>query len=233
VQKFLFSFASSPFAVDNNGAMERRFIAFLFLICLLIPPSVSAQDSNAELDARRRQAEIIRQQEEARRAEETRRMFDWLTNRPAPPPSFGNRPRSAPERDKFYETVPLFREATGRYRDAIGSEPDLRAYVKAIDKLIGPLRDYFETMKFKREPLDFSEYQDISPKDLMWETLIVTERTDNNLQLTRRLVQQSEREGVINIKVLEFFGNIQDDLSRLKWLISKVVEAGPLASDKN
>ena len=211
--------------MDNSRTMERRLSAVLFLVCLFVPPAVLAHQSERDQEAELRRAEQIR---EARRVEENRRMLDKLTDLQFnSPPTFGRSSKGAEERAKFYETVPMFRDATSRYREAMGLEPDLRAPAKGIEKLIGPIRDYFDTMKFKREPVDLSEFQNLSTKDLLWETLTTAERVDNDLQLARRLVQQSEREGAINIRVLEFFGAIQDDLSRLKWLASKVSEGPP------
>ena len=212
---------------EKMGFVQPTWTISVLLVALLIPASAFGQDNDAQNRELQRQV----RQEEERKVQESLRALDNLSNqrlRPLPSSSRGG--KNASERAKLFATIPLFREATARYREALGLEPDVRTHAKGIEKLISPLDDYFDTMKFKRPAVDLSEYAEISPADLAWETLTMAERVDNNLQIVRQLVQQSEREGVIDIKTLEFFGQIQDDLSRLKWLASRASEKPP--SDK-
>ena len=76
----------------------------------------------------------------------------------------------------------------------------------------------------KRDPVNLSEYKDLSATDLAWETLTTAERVDNSLQMASLIIEKSQREGAIDIRALQFFGEIQDDLSRLRWLAARMSE---------
>lgn len=186
-------------------------------LALVLAPAAFAQT-----DADARQAEREAQEKEMSDAS---RMFDKMADQQAHPvlPS-SKRATGLEERRKFYETVPKFREATAGYRDAIGLGPDVSKSVKEIEKLIDPLREYFNSVNAKNKPVDLSEFSSLSSKDLVWETLTTAETVDNNLQIARKVVQQAERDGVMNIKILQFFVEIQDDLTRLRFLTSKVAK---------
>mgnify|MGYP003575995244 CR=1 FL=1 len=125
-------------------------------------------------------------------------------------------------RQKFFDAVPQFRAATAEYREGISLGRDLSKPLKTIEKLIEPLREYFIGVNASAEPVDLSSLQQLPLKDLLWETLTTAETVDNNLQVAFRAVQQSERDGVMDIKVLQFFSEIQDDLTRLRYLTSKI-----------
>jgi hypothetical protein len=140
----------------------------------------------------------------------------------SPYPSLSFRPVGVRERQKFFEAVPQFRAATAEYREGIGLGRDLSKPLKAIEKLIDPLRDYFTGVNASAAPVDLSGLQQLPLKDLLWETLTTAETVDNNLQVAYRAVQQSERDGIMDIKVLQFFTEIQDDLTRLRFLTSKI-----------
>jgi hypothetical protein len=163
--------------------------------------------------------------EAARRQEmhETSKAFDRMAEearRPSPSVSGSNSRVS--QRQKFFENVQLFRQATTQYRETIGLGPDITKPVRNLGKLIDPLKSYFNSLKVKGTGLDRSEYADLSQKDLIWETLTVAETIDNNLQVAQRIVSKSEREGVVDIKSLQFFGDIQNDLARLNFLTSRI-----------
>jgi hypothetical protein len=188
-------------------------------LAFFLSSSVFAQTTQTQTDSQAREAERQRQKEMA----EATRIFDRFADQQVNPVL--PLPKRAPgieERRKFYETVPKFRTATADYRDAVGVGPDVSKSLKAIEKLIDPLREYFNSVNAKNQPVDFSEFNGLSSKDLMWETLTTAENIDNNLQIARKVVQQSERDGVMNIKVIQFFIDIQDDLTRLRFLTSKV-----------
>ena len=139
-----------------------------------------------------------------------------------PYPSLSFRPVGVRERQKFFEAVPQFRAATAEYREGIGLGRDLSKPLKAMEKLIEPLREYFNGVNASAAPVDLSGFQQLPLKDLLWETLTTAENVDNNLQVAFRAVQQSERDGIMDIKVLQFFSEIQDDLTRLRFLTSKI-----------
>jgi len=139
-----------------------------------------------------------------------------------PFPSLSLPPVGVRERQKFFEAVPQFRAATAEYREGIGLGRDLSKPLKAMEKLIEPLREYFNGVNASAAPVDLSGLQQLPLKDLLWETLTTAETVDNNLQVAFRAVQQSERDGIMDIKVLQFFSEIQDDLTRLRFLTSKI-----------
>jgi hypothetical protein len=154
--------------------------------------------------------------------DETKRIFDSMANQQRRPESGLPSSRSgAEQRSRFYNAVPEFRTATAVLRETVGSGPDLGKPLKALEKLIDPLQDYFDSVSAKAKRVDLSELEGLSSKELVWETLTVAENIDNNLQIARRAVQQSDRDGTMNIKVLQFFIEIQDDLTRLRYLASK------------
>lgn len=189
-------------------------------VLFLLASSAFAQTTPSQAEAQAREAERQRQKEMA----DATKIFDRFSDQqlsPVLPPS--KRAIGLEERQRFYETVPKFRTATAEYRDAVGVGPDVSKSVKAIEKLIDPLKEYFNSVNARNQkPVDFSEFSALSPKDLIWETLTTAENIDNNLQIARKVVQQAEREGVMNIKVIQFFIDIQDDLTRLRYLASKV-----------
>jgi hypothetical protein len=224
-------FASRPIAIDNIGTMKRHRILLLWS-WLLIPLAAFSQDQEA-IEARNKQLERQQILENERRVEETRRMFDKLAEQQsAPNPGSRGPSKGSSERGKFFQTVPLFREATSRYREGIGLTSDLKPLTKGIERLIDPLQDYFETQRLKRESVNPADLQGLTPEELSWETLTVAERIDNNLQLALQFVMEAEREGAIDVRVLEFFGDIQDDLNRLKWLVSKGPEVARSQPDR-
>ena len=137
-------------------------------------------------------------------------------------PTLNFRPIGARERQKFFEAVPQFRAATAEYREGISLGRDLSKPLKAIEKLIEPLREYFSGVNATAAPVDLSDLQQLPLKDLILETLTTAETVDNNLQVAYRAVQQSERDGIMEIKTLQFFTEIQDDLTRLRYLTSKI-----------
>jgi hypothetical protein len=154
--------------------------------------------------------------------QETSKAFDRMAEEARRPPSVSGSNSRVSQRQKFFENVQLFRQATTQYRETIGLGPDNTKPVRNLEKLIDPLKSYFSSLKVKGTGLDRSEYADLSQKDLIWETLTVAETIDNNLQVAQRIVSKSDREGVVDIKSLQFFGDIQNDLARLRFLTSKI-----------
>ena len=187
-------------------------IRSLLILALALAQTPSQSQSDAE--------SAIRQQEIA----ETSKAFDRLASDPLlrPAPSLSFRPSGVRERQKFFEAVPQFRAATAEYREGISLGRDLTKPLKAIEKLIEPLREYFTGVNASAAPVDLSGFQQLPLKELLSETLTTAETVDNNLQVAFRAVQQSERDGIMDIKVLQFFSEIQDDLTRLRFLTSKI-----------
>jgi len=196
-----------------------RYALNITLVFLLVPAVFVAQATQSSTDSQAREAERQRQKEMADATQIFDRFADQQLSPVLPPPK---RAPGLQERQRFYETVPKFRTATAEYRDAVGVGPDVSKSVKAMEKLIDPLRDYFNSVNAKNQAVDLSEFSGLSSKDLIWETLTTAENIDNNLQIARKVVQNAEREGVMSIKVIQFFIDIQDDLTRLQFLTSKV-----------
>jgi hypothetical protein len=181
------------------------------------PPTPSPEEAEA---AAKRQEAIQREQE----MEATSRAFDRMAEEARSRPPTSSRSTSGfSERQKFFETVRLFRQATTQYRESIGLDPDITKPVRSIEKLIDPLKSYFNHLKVKGTTVDRSEYENLSQKDLAWEALTLAETIDNNLQIAQRIVSKSDREGVVDIKSLQFFGDIQNDLTRLSLLTARIV----------
>lgn len=185
-------------------------------VVLLLASLAPAQATQSDPNAAAREAEILRQ------TDETKRIFDSMANqqRRSVPALQPNR-SGAEQRSRFYDAVPEFRAATAVLRETVGSGPDLSKPLKALEKLIDPLQEYFDSVSAKAKRVDLSDLEGLSRKELVWETLTVAETIDNNLQIARRAVQQSDRDGSMNIKVLQFFIEIQSDLTRLRYLASK------------
>jgi hypothetical protein len=118
--------------------------------------------------------------------------------------------------------IPQFRKATEDLREAVGEQKSPKGALQSIEKLIKPFSEYFKDLKLKPSEFDASELKTYSHKDLVWETLTTAERVDNNLQITNRLLRESSQSGVVTIKTLQFYGEIDTDLKRLKWLSDKV-----------
>jgi hypothetical protein len=198
------------------AVMSRSCIPIITI--LFLASSALAQSTPSDANTTARDADQQRQQDLA----ETKRAFDRMSEQ-QPRPSFSplpNRSGSA-ERSRFYAAVPEFRAATAAYRDAIGLNPDLSKTIKALERLIDPLREYLESVSAKPTAADHSDLKELSPKELIWETLTTAETIDNNLQIARRAVQQSDRDGTMSIKLLQFFVEIQSDLNRLRYLASR------------
>jgi hypothetical protein len=117
--------------------------------------------------------------------------------------------------------IPQFRKATENLRNAVGARTDVRDAVRDIEKLFKPIDDYFEDLKMKPAPLNTTDFRDYSANEIVWETLTTAERIDNNLQVSLRLLRESERSGAISIQSMLFFGEIQKDIVRFKWLAGK------------
>jgi hypothetical protein len=180
------------------------------------PPTPSAEDMAA---AAKREEAISREQQMI----DTSKAFDRMAEEARRQPTMVSRSSlDSSERQKFFETVKQFRQATTQYREAIGLNPDIKKPVRDIERLIDPLKSYFNHLKVKGTTVDRSEYADLSQKDLAWEALTLAETIDNNLQVAQRIVSRSDRDGVVDIKSLQFFGDIQNDLTRLTFLTSKI-----------
>ena len=202
----LMSLEKRPALSHNTPVMIRSFL--ILALTLFQTPSQSQSDAERAI---RQQEEIV----------ETAKAFDRLASDPLLRPlSFP--PIGVRERQKFFEAVPQFRAATAEYREGIGLGRDLSKPLKTIEKLIEPLREYFIGVNATAAPVDLSGLQQLPLKELLWETLTTAETVDNNLQVAYRAVQQSERDGIMDIKVLQFFSEIQDDLTRLRYLTSKI-----------
>jgi len=180
------------------------------------PPTSSPEEAEA---AAKRQEAIQREQE----MDATSRAFDQMAEEARRRPPTSSRSSSGfSERQKFFETVQLFQQATTQYRESIGLAPDITKPVRNIEKLIDPLKSYFNHLKVKGTTVDRSEYESLSQKEIAWEALTLAETIDNNLQIAQRIVSKSERDGVVDIKSLQFLGDIQNDLARLNLLTSKI-----------
>ena len=118
--------------------------------------------------------------------------------------------------------IPEFRKATEGFRSAVGTKGDLRNPVRNIEKLLKPFDDYFENLKMTVPPVKEADFKEFNGNDLIWETLTIAERIDNNLQISLLLLQDSERSGAISIKTMQFLNEIQIDMTRFKWLADRV-----------
>ena len=200
-----------------------RYHTLLIVVVVLwsLPALAQGQaesDAQAQAEAEAKRQEAIRRQQQA---DETRRAFDRMAEQRRQ----SSRMRAgsgSSESQKFNQAVQLFREATSQYREGIGLIPDIAKPVRNIEKLIDPLKSYFNRIKVKGTTVDRSEFSNLSQKELAWETLTLAETIDNNLQVARGILSKSEREGVVDIKSLLLFDDIQNDLTRLRYLIAKV-----------
>jgi|KBSSwiStaDraftv2_1062776.scaffolds.fasta_scaffold335986_2 hypothetical protein len=121
-----------------------------------------------------------------------------------------------------FVAIPEFRRATENLRAAVGDNGDLRDPVRRIEKLFKPFDDYFDDLKMKATPVSLLDFKDYSGKEIVWETLTTAERIDNNLQISLRLLRESERSGAISIKTMLFLGDIQKDIARFRLLADRV-----------
>lgn len=203
--------------------MMLRYHTLLIVVVVLwsLPALAQGQaesDAQAQAEAEAKRQEAIRRQQQA---DETKRAFDRMAEQRRQ----SSRMRAgsgSSESQKFNQAVQLFREATSQYREGIGLIPDIAKPVRNIEKLIDPLKSYFNRIKVKGTTVDRSEFSNLSQKELAWETLTLAETIDNNLQVARGILSKSEREGVVDIKSLLLFDDIQNDLTRLRYLIAKV-----------
>jgi len=118
--------------------------------------------------------------------------------------------------------IPQFRKATADLREAVGAQQNVRVPLQSLGKLVKPFAEFFKDLSLKPAAPEVEELKGYSQKDLVWETLTTAERVDNNLQIANRLIRESNRSGVITIKAMQFYGEIDSDLKRLKWLAEKV-----------
>lgn len=131
-------------------------------------------------------------------------------------------PRASTSISPVLRAIPEFRKATADLREAVGNSQGMRAPLQSIEKLIKPFTEYFKELNLKSPVPDIQELKTYSPKDLVWETLTTAERVDNNLQIANRLLRESNQSGAVTVKTLQFYGEIDSDLKRLKWLAGKV-----------
>jgi hypothetical protein len=121
-----------------------------------------------------------------------------------------------------FVAIPEFRKATENFRAAVGDNADLRSPVREIEKLFKPFYDYFDDLSLKPDPVNALDFKDFSGKEIVWETLTTAERIDNNLQLSLRLLRESERSGAISFQTMVFLNDIQKDMARFKLLAERV-----------
>jgi hypothetical protein len=122
----------------------------------------------------------------------------------------------------FITRVPKFRQAVENYRMAMGFEGSTQKPLKEIDKLVNAFKNYFRQTSVDSEAADPAEFQDFTPKELLWETLTSAERIDTKLRQAALLIQQSSASNVINIKAMLFLRSLHSELLRLHLLISKL-----------
>jgi hypothetical protein len=140
------------------------------------------------------------------------------------------RPRAKEDKSSgdFLVSIPRFREATESLRMALGTDNDPKHHIRTLDKLIKPFTDYLKPMKLRPAPVDPASFKEYSRKDLEWETLTTAERIDNNLQRARSFVRDTAQTGAVTIQTMEFFADMHNDLTRLKWLTNKLTGTRPL-----
>jgi hypothetical protein len=114
-----------------------------------------------------------------------------------------------------------FRDATSALRENISGTQDIRQPIKDLEKAMKPIADYFEDLKLRAKPVTTAEFKGYSEKDMLWETLTSAETIDNNLQIARKLIANSQRTQSVTIQAMLFYESIHSDLARLKWLASK------------
>ena len=122
----------------------------------------------------------------------------------------------------FIARVPKFRKAVEDYRLAMGFESSTQKFLKEIDQFVGAFKDYFRQTSVDGEAPDPAEFQDFTPKELLWETLTSAELIDTKLRQAAVIIQQASVSNVINIKAMLFLRALHSDLQRLHLLISKV-----------
>src|SRR5687767_439244 len=123
-------------------------------VVLLLASLAPAQATQSDPSAAAREAESLRQMDE------TKRIFDSMANQqrrtvPALPPNRSG----AEQRNRFYDAVPEFRAATAVLRETVGSGPDLSKPLKALEKLIDPLQEYFDSVSAKAKRVDLSDLE--------------------------------------------------------------------------
>ena len=121
-----------------------------------------------------------------------------------------------------FVAIPEIRKATESLRAAVGDNADLRDPVRRVEKLFKPFDDYFDDLKMKPSPVNMLDFKDYSGKEIIWETLTTAERIDNNLQISLRLLRESERSGAISIQTMMFLSDIQKDMARFRLLADRV-----------
>jgi len=122
----------------------------------------------------------------------------------------------------FITRVPKFRRAVEDYRMALGFQDSMRKPLKEIDQFVGAFKDYFRQTSVDADAPDPTEFQDFTPKELLWETLTSAERIDTELRQAALLIQQASVSNVTNIKAMLFLRGVHSELLRLHLLISKL-----------
>jgi hypothetical protein len=130
--------------------------------------------------------------------------------------------------NQFLGAIAKFRRATDTFRQAIGTETDLKEPIRNVSKLIEPFTDYFKAMKLTAPAVDPAEFKEFTKKELEWETLTTAERVDNNLQRANHFLKSSRTTGAISVTTMEFFTEIHGDMTRLKWLAAKLAGHKPI-----
>lgn len=153
---------------------------------------------------------------------QTVRDFDRLLSNPDQLHQSTRNPRPPKSIAPVLLAIPQFRKATADLRQAIGEQKSMRSPVQSLEKVIKPLAEYFKDLKLKPAALDVQELKSYTDKDLVWETLTTAERTDNNLQIAGILLRDSNRSGAVTVKTMQFYGEIDSDLERLKCLLDRV-----------
>jgi hypothetical protein len=155
-------------------------------------------------------------------------IFDNMAKSSAQLHASSVQPKMPKSDSQFLGAIPKFRRATDVFRQAISTETDLKEPIRNVNKLIDPFTDYFKAMKLTTPAVDSAQFKDYTQKELTWETLTTAERVDNNLQRANHFLKSSRGTGTISLTTMEFFTEIHEDLTRLKWLATKLSAYKPI-----
>jgi len=201
------------------------------LVCILFAvamPAAFAQDDAGEermreLQRQREEQERQRMEQEQQRQIQQQREQFVNENREISLRSVESfsRPVSRVERE-FMDAVPQFRQAVTTYREAISIEGSLKDSVKGLDRFVDLFKEYFKATHVDLPPLDKTEFNTFSRKDIVWETLTTAERVDGDLRRAVRQLKEANSTNTLSIDTVVFMRDLHGDILRLEMLLSKV-----------
>jgi len=123
---------------------------------------------------------------------------------------------------EFINAVPQFQRAVATYREAITVNSSIKDPLKTIERYVELFKTYFKSTRIDAPLVDKTQFNALSRKDLISETLSVAERMDAQLRQAVEQMQEAITTETVSIDTVIFMRDLHGDLLRFDLLLSKV-----------